>query len=120
MRNYPIIFLNAEDNSIDETSNAFFMGQNVAGCFTVINSETSVGGTVQIQGSNDIPIGDPKSYVPAASSWVNITDATSTITAGVADAIILPTISFQYLRCTFTNSSGGAGTITVAGSFTSV
>lgn len=112
MRNYPVQILNA-DNSKSETGAAFFVGQAVAASFTCICGDTSAGGTVQIQGSNQIPVGDPGQFAPATGTFSNITSATSTIASGVGPAIVLATMNFQYIRAVYTSSSGGTTTITV-------
>lgn len=110
MRNVPVQILNA-DNSKDETGAAVFCGQYVAASFVISNGDNTAAGTVKIQGSNDLPVGNPGAFIP--TNWADITSATSTIASGVGPAIVLATMNFQYIRAVFTHSGGGSTLITV-------
>lgn len=112
MRNTPVTMINAPDTG-NQTGAAVFCGQYVSSCFTVVCGDATAAGTVKVQGSNEIPVSDPGKYIPSAASWVDITGATTTIAAGVAPAIVLQTMSFQYARCVFTHIGGGTTTILV-------
>lgn len=112
MRNYPVKILNAADTG-SETGSAFFVGQAASASFTAIFGDTSAAGSVKIQGSNEIPVGDPKVYVPSAGSFADIPNATSAIAAGIGPAIVLPSMNFQYIRTIFTASNAGNTTIQV-------
>jgi hypothetical protein len=109
MRNYPVTILSAVDTA-SATGSAIFVGQAVAASFTVYASGDAAG-TVKLQASNDIPVGDPVSFVP--THWVDITSATITVASGTGPALVLATMNFQYIRAVYTRSSGGSSTIVV-------
>ena len=110
MRNYPVQVMSAVNTST-QTGSAFFVGQAAAASFVITNGDTSAAGTVKIQGSNDLPVGDPNQFVP--TNFNDIPSATSTIASGVGPAIVLPTMNFQYIRAVFTRSGGGTTTIVI-------
>lgn len=112
MRNYPVQMLNAADTA-SQTGAGVFVGQAVAASFTSVFGDTGAAGTIKIQGSNEIPVGAPASYIPSAGSWNDIPSATSTIASGVGPAIVLQTMNFQYVRVVYTRVSGGSSTVTV-------
>ena len=114
MRNIPVTMINAVDTAT-QTGAPIFVGQDIAGSFTTVCGDATVAGTVKIQGSNQVPIGDPYKYVAPNSSFSDITSATSSIASGVGPAIVLQTMNFQYVRAVFTYSSGGSSTILVSG-----
>lgn len=110
MRNYPVNILKGADN-ISVTGSSFFVGQAVAASFTNVFGDTGADGSIKIQGSNDIPVGDPTQFVP--TNWNDIPSASSTIASGVGPAIVLPTMNFQYIRAIYTSVSGGTTTVNV-------
>jgi hypothetical protein len=115
--NVPVQMINAVDTA-SQTGSAVFCGQFFAGSFTTTFGDTSVAGTVQIQASNETaPRSNLSTYNPSAASWNNIPNASSTIVAGVGNAIVLPTVNYQYIRAIFTYTSGGSSTIIVNGNF---
>lgn len=76
--------------------------------FVPIFGDNSANGTVKIQASNDIvAVGG------APTNWVDITNATSTISSGVGPAILLANMCYAYIRVVYTRSSGGSTTISV-------
>ena len=112
MRNYPVQILSAVDTST-QTGAGYFVGQAVAASFTSIFADGSAAGTVKIQGSNEIPVGDPTQFTPPTTSFSDIPSATSTIASGVGPPIVLPTMNFQYIRAVYTSVSGGSSTVKV-------
>ena len=117
MRNYPVALISAPD-TVNQSSVPLFVGQAAAASFTPVFSDTTVAGTLTIYGSNELPIGAPPAqYVPSAASFCPIPGATSTVAAGVGPAIVIQTLTFQYIKAVFTHASGGSGTIIVNGSF---
>jgi hypothetical protein len=112
MRNVPVNILSANSDAT-RTGAAIFVGQYVAASFTCVFVDATAGGTVKIQGSNDLPVGEPSAYTPATASWSDITSATSTIASGVGPAIVLAAMNFQYIRAVFTRTGGGASNFTV-------
>jgi len=119
VRNTPVTMINAVDTST-QTGAPIFSGQFVSGCFTSVFGDTSAAGTIKIQGSNEIPVGDPNKYVPSNASFNDIPNATSSITSGVGSAIAISTLSYQYVRAVYTSSSGGSSTVLVSGTFLGV
>jgi hypothetical protein len=113
--NVPVTMINAVD-TVTQTGPPVFTGQIFAGSFTMTFGDTSVAGSVQIQGSNETASrSNLSTYVPSSGSWNNIPGASSTIAAGVGPAIVLPTLNFQYIRAVFTYVSGGSSTVQVLG-----
>jgi len=103
--------MNSPDTA-SQTSLAYDVGQAVSASFVAAFGDTSVSGTIQIQASNDIPNARYlDTFVP--TNWANIPNASSTVTAGVANAILIPNMCFSYVRVIFTHSSGGSSTILV-------
>lgn len=113
MRNYPVQMLNAI-NTISQTGSAVFVGQEVQASFTAVNGDTAAGGTLKIQGSNEAPVGlPPNQYIPSNTSFCDIPNATSTIASGVGPAIVIPSLSFQYIRVIYTSTDAGNSKIIV-------
>ena len=110
MRNYPVEILNAADTE-DQTGSAYFVGQAVAASFVNVFGDDSADGTIKIQGSNDLPVGAPSTFIP--TNFNDIPNATSTIASGVGPAIVLQTMNFQYIRAIYTSNSGGSSTVIV-------
>lgn len=119
MRNVPVTMVNAVDTST-QTGAPVFVGQQVAASFTAVFGDVTAAGTVKIQGSNEFPVGDPSKYVPSNGSFADIPSATSTIASGVGPAIIISSLSFQFIRAVFTYTSGGSSTVLVNGSLLSL
>lgn len=122
MNNVPVVMINAVDTTT-QTGAPVFVGQVFSASFTSSFADTSVAGTIQIQGSNE-PCStrgqkDPVHYVPSNGSFNNIPNATSAVVAGVGPAIIIGQCPFQYIRAVFTYTSGGSSTITVLGTIAS-
>lgn len=111
--------INAVDTAT-QTGPPVFAGEKVSASFTAVFGDVTAAGTVKIQESNEIPVGDPSKYVPSNGSFADIPSATSTIASGVGPAIVLTTLCCQYVRAVFTSTSGGSSTVVVNGSFLSV
>jgi hypothetical protein len=119
MRNVPYTMINAVD-TVTQTGAPVFAGQTVSASFTSVFGDATAAGTIQVQESNELPVGDPSKYVPSNGSFSNIPNATATVTSGAAPAIVITTLCCQYVRVVFTYSSGGSSTILVNASFLSV
>lgn len=103
-------------NAVDTTTQTgapIFAGQQIAGSFTSVFGDVTAVGVVKIQGSNELPVGDPSKYVPSNASFSDIPNATSTITSGVGPAIVIASLTFQYIRAIYTSTSGGSSTVRV-------
>lgn len=96
------------------------VNQAVSASFQVLNGgDLTLAGTVKLQVSNQIcePQTDRFNFVP--TEWADIPNATTTIVAGVAPAIIVPNMCMSYIRAVFTRT-GGVGTIQVVMSYLSI
>jgi hypothetical protein len=105
MRNAVIEILNADDDDI-AVGAAINVGQVVSASFQIICSDADLDGTLKIQMSNDRPTdGTQMPFIPNASS---------TITNGVGDPIVIYQMCFQYIRASLgTPGTPGSGTISV-------
>lgn len=100
-----------EDDTDDIISDAINARQWVYASFQANFSESSAAGTIQLQFSNDPPLGVPvKNFTP--TNWTNVpgTQALATVAAGASVCVYsLPGFVAQWYRIVFTQS-GGAGT----------
>ncbi len=112
MRNVGLTMLSAADTG-SATGAAVDANQLINASFIAVTGDTSAGGTVQIQCSNDVPNGPYRElFVP--TNWANVPNATITVTSGVAaTALPLQNMAYGYLRAVYTRSSGGSSTIQV-------
>ena len=118
MNNYPVTMINASDTST-QTGTPIFVGQAFSASFTSVFGDATATGTITIQGSNwnfSPQYKNPLAAVPPSNTFNNIPNATATVTAGAAPAIIIGQLPFQYIRAVFTYISGGSSTIEVLGS----
>lgn len=110
MRNAQIRILSGASTA-SVTGAAFDVNQVVSASFTIITGDALTAGTVKLQCSNDIVANNQRAtFVP--TNWSDIPNATSTVTAGVAPAIVVGNMAFSYIRAMFTQS-GGTTTIAV-------
>jgi hypothetical protein len=108
MRNAVIEILNADDDDI-AVGAAINVGQVVSASFQIICSDADLDGTLKIQMSND---GTQMPFTP--TNWSDIPNASSTITNGVGDPIVIYQMCFQYIRASLgTPGTPGSGTISV-------
>lgn len=120
MRQAQVIILNAA-NDVTRTGPKFDVNQAVSASFTIVNGDATAAGTVKIQCSNEVVTNNNRvEFVPSASSWVDIPNATATVTAGVAPAIVIPNMCFSYIRAVFTQSGAGSTTIVVTMNYLSI
>lgn len=120
MRQAIVQILNSA-NTATVTGNAFDVNQAVSASFTIVNGDITATGTVKIQVSNELVNNyDRSTFVPSNASFVDIPNATATVTAGVAPAIVIPNMCFSYIRAVYTRTSGGSTTITVNMNYISV
>jgi hypothetical protein len=119
MRNYPVTLISAV-NTATVTGSSQWVGQAAAASVTVVNGDATAGGTVKLQGSNEIPTSNYAQYVPSSASFCDIPNATSLVASGIGPAIVLPTLNFQYIRAVYTRTGGGSSTILVNASLLQV
>jgi hypothetical protein len=105
------IMRGASNSSV--SGSAWDVNQAVNLSFQVVTASGDVDGTVKIQASNDnpSPSGNRAGFAP--DNWSDIPSATSTITNGVGNMIIVQNASFQYVRALFTHSGGGASNVDI-------
>lgn len=87
--------------------------QLVSASFQAVFGDATAVGTFKIQGSNDI---SNDRYQPSqftVGNWTDIPSATTSITAGASAIILIPNMSFRWVRAVYVFTSGGSSTITV-------
>lgn len=112
MRNTCITILSADD-SVNQIGTKFDANQLVSASFIASFGDATAAGTVKIQVSNDPPVGSSnlvKDFTP--TNWVD-SGQSATITSGTSAALLIPNMSYRWLRAVWTNSSGGSTLITV-------
>lgn len=90
--------------------------------FHMVQGDATAAGIFKIQASNDIAQVGPTPFT--VTNWVDIPNATSTITAGILQALItLPQVAYRFVRAVYTPTAAGVQTIMpvadVAGSLNS-
>jgi len=98
----------ASHNGIQIDSN-----QLISASFQAVFGDITAAGTLQIQMSNDIFL---ESYQPSnftVTNWTNIPSASASVSAGASVVILIPQVSFRWMRAIYTSSSGGSSTINV-------
>jgi hypothetical protein len=114
MRNVCVNIFSASDA---DSSNGSKIDANqlVSASFAVRISDTDLDGTIKIQASNDqITSGTPRAnFTP--TNWVDIPDASVTVTNGVPSAslIVIPNMCFSWVRAVLTQTTPGTGTANV-------
>ncbi len=98
-------YLNATGSKIDS-------GQLINASFHTYFGDATAAGTVKIQASNDpVPNGAMRfQFTP--TNWVDIPNASATITAGTSSLISLANIAYNWIRVVWTSTGTGAQTIT--------
>lgn len=119
MRNAQTTILSAADTAT-QTGSAIDTGQCFSASFQAIFGDVTAVGVVKIQYSNDNPAvsGYRNSFTP--TNWTDIPSATMTVTAGVSTGLLIPVMSFSYIRAIYTRTSGGSTTVTVNMNISSV
>lgn len=88
-------------------NSAAVLAENLFSVSAMAVASGTEAGALKIQASNDNPVDGT-----APSSWVDISGATVTVTAGGTVLIPKLDICYQYIRFVYTHS-GGTGNITV-------
>ncbi len=93
--------------------------QWVYASFQATFTDSGAAGSLQIQFSNDVPVGNANQFIP--THWTNApgTQATAAVTGGASACVyVLPGFVAQYYRIMFTPSAGtGTTTCTYNGLF---
>lgn len=104
--------LSATDD-VSQNGAAIEADQLIAASFVFLFGDTDVAGTAKIQASNDPQaVQIPVPHAPSDASWKDIPNATASVTAGVAPLILVPVMSFKYIRAVFVQSAPGGTTVT--------
>ncbi|GAC1502082.1 MAG: hypothetical protein NVS1B10_06690 [Candidatus Saccharimonadales bacterium] len=107
MRDLCITILSASD-ATSQTGPAIDANQLVSASFQSIFGDVTAAGSVKLQASNDAVV------APALpTNWSDIPSATATVTAGVCPMIVIPNMTFRYIRAVFTQTTAGTTTVTV-------
>lgn len=113
MRRVNVNVLNHADNS-SGNGNLIDSNQLISASFHAYFGDASANGTVKIQASNDP---SPEGYSAlqdfTPTNWVDIPNATATITSGGAAIITIAQTAYRWMRVVWTRSSGGSTTINV-------
>lgn len=116
MRNLCTTILSGLDSG-SLTGSAIDTNQTISASFQFATTDSASAGTVKIQASNDNPNPSGKAsltptFVP--TNWTDIPNATITYTASTTSGLILiPVMSFRYIRAVFTETTAGSGTLSV-------
>lgn len=102
MRQASTQILSAASDS-NQTGSAFKVDQAVTASFQCVGTNGDEGGTVKIQGSNDVILNGA-----APTNWSDITNATSTIASGAGPMIVIANMCYTNIRAVFTRTGGGA------------
>lgn len=112
MRKVDVNILNDVDTAT-VTGGAIDSNQLVAASFQSVFGDVTAAGTVKIQGSNDICYDQYQPAIFTPPNWSDIPNATSTIALGVGPMILIPVMSFRWIRAVYTRTSGGTTTVNV-------
>jgi hypothetical protein len=108
MREVNVAILSAADTT-SQTGSQIDSNQLIIASFQAVFGDSTAAGTVAIQGSNDVaPLQYSSPTTFTATNWTNIPNATATITAGASAMILIPQMSFRWIRAVYTSSSGGS------------
>lgn len=112
MRNVCVNVLSQNDTG-SHTGSKIDANQLISASFHTYFGDASANGTVKIQASNDpCPYGNlALDFTP--TNWVDIPNASATITLGSSALITIAQMSYRWLRVVYTRSSGGSTTINV-------
>jgi hypothetical protein len=111
MRNETINILSASDAS-SQNGVQIDTNQILAASFQAVFGDSTAGGTVQVQMSNDIY---NSAYLQTftVSNWTNIPSASATVTAGASVVISVPQMCYRWIRVIYTSTTPGTSTINV-------
>lgn len=113
MRNVCVNILSATDTA-SHNGSAVPSNQLVSASFQAYFGDDTAAGTFKIQASNDFSISGtqmPSAFTP--TNWVDIPNASVSITSGGSALITIANMCYQYVRAIYTSDSGGSSTINV-------
>lgn len=111
MRNAPVV--QTLPNTEDQNFPAIPTNQVYAVSVLATQGDSTAAGTVKLQASNDVPeAGQLATFSP--TNWVDIADATATVTSGGAVLIPMTQICYQWIRVVWTASVDGTSNMTAS------
>lgn len=111
MRNAQVTIMSGSDVA-SKNGTAYDVGQVVSASFQISFSDTAIAGTVRLQACNDL-VDNRMSTNGQLVHWTDIPSASSTIVAGVAPMLVIPNMTFSFIRAVLTQTTPGTGTILV-------
>lgn len=115
MRYEALKVINAADASTNQTSAAIDTNQIINMSVQGVFSSATLNGTLKIQASNDPCPGGSFRNQFTPTNWVDIPNASASVTSGASVCIPLQNIAYGYIRVVYTASSG-TGTVTALAS----
>jgi len=114
MRQNTVVAINAADASVNELGIVIDSAFIISASAIAVSTGSSTG-TINIQGSNDLPAGLAVTSLghPIPVNWINITSLTATISAATIAIIPAFQVCYRWLRVSYVKNNGSAGTITV-------
>lgn len=111
MRNLCKTILSATD-TVTRTSDTINSNQLVSASFHISFSDENFGGSARVQVSND-PVANLPNSPGTPSNWVDLPTITASITSGSPAILVVPNMTFQYIRVVVTQTTPGTGVMTV-------
>jgi hypothetical protein len=101
------------DDSVAQNSDKIDANQLVSISLLASFTDTDADGSVKFQFSNDPCLAGnlPATFTP--TNWVDVANASATVTAGAAVGIVVPQICYRWLRVVWTPTTPGTGDIVV-------
>lgn len=112
MRNVNCNILSAVDTAT-QTGGKVDSNQLVSASFAVYFGDATADGTVKIQASNDVNNDRYQAAAFTPVNWVDIPNASASITSGSSAIITIANMSYRWIRAVYTRNSGGSTTINV-------
>lgn len=102
----------AASNASPQNGAAIDANQLVSASFAIYMGDATGTSTVKIQASNDLPTGLRGTFVP--TNWHDIPSASVATVANTKALILIPVISFNYIRVVSTPTVNGSTTVNVS------
>jgi hypothetical protein len=112
MRNVNVNVLSDTDTS-SHNGGKIDSNQLVSASFAIYFGDSAANGTVKVQASNDICDYRNLAADFTPTNWVDIPNASATITSGSSGLITIPNTCYRWMRVVWTRASGGSSTINV-------
>lgn len=100
--NGAVVYSNQVSSAIDSS---YIINASVQGVFS-----STAGGTLKLQGSNDMPVGNASLFVP--TNWTDIASASVSVSGAGSYLVPYTTICHQYIRAAYVCTAAGIQTVT--------